>query len=85
MWVSTNIVQDLRIALATMAYDGVFERFPFRRGGEVPSSPLSAFDGASLIESRMPSWSRSTLCVAKYNSSGGGGLKEAVAVFSPAV
>jgi hypothetical protein len=25
------------------------------------------------------------MCVAKYNSSGGGGLKEAVAVFSPAV
>ena len=26
---------------------------------------------------------RRTLCVAKYNSSGGRGLKEAVAVFSP--
>jgi len=25
------------------------------------------------------------LCVAKYNSSGGGSLKEAIAVFSPAV
>ena len=25
------------------------------------------------------------VCVVKYNSSGGGGLKEAVAMFSPAV
>jgi predicted TIM-barrel fold metal-dependent hydrolase len=28
MWVSMNVIQDPRIALATMVYDGVFERFP---------------------------------------------------------
>jgi len=27
MWVSMNVIQDPRIALATMVYDGVFERF----------------------------------------------------------
>jgi uncharacterized protein len=28
MWVTMNVIQDPRIALATMVYDGVFERFP---------------------------------------------------------
>jgi len=28
MWVSMNVIQDPRMALATMVYDGVFERFP---------------------------------------------------------
>src|SRR5260370_37987082 len=28
MWISMNVIQGPRIALATMVYDGVFERFP---------------------------------------------------------
>ena len=28
MWVTMNVIQDPRIALATMVYDGAFERFP---------------------------------------------------------
>jgi predicted TIM-barrel fold metal-dependent hydrolase len=28
MWVTMNVIQDPRIALATMVYDGVFDRFP---------------------------------------------------------
>ena len=45
------------------------------------SASSSGETATSSVVVRVPSW----LCVAKYNSSGGGGLKEAVAMFSPAV
>ena len=38
MWVSMNVIQDARMALTTMVYDGVFERFPDLRVATVESS-----------------------------------------------
>ena len=33
MFLSMNVIQDPRMALTTMIYDGVFERFPTLTGG----------------------------------------------------
>jgi predicted TIM-barrel fold metal-dependent hydrolase len=38
MFVSMNVIQDPRMALTTMVYDGVFERFPHLRVATIESS-----------------------------------------------
>ena len=52
MWVTINHIQDQRIALASMVYDGVFDRFPKLRVGTVEATMQWAAEWLERFEFR---------------------------------
>ena len=54
MWVTINHIQDQRIALASMVYDGVFDRFPKLRVGTVEATMQWAAEWLERFEFRYP-------------------------------